>query len=403
MMRLKSKLALVCISMTIGILVLADANAVRAADKSVKVGILVSYTGIAPAQAKMVSDGAELAFAEAGGKAAGMPIEVIKEDTEFNPTVALTKIRRLVEDHNVNFVVGPISSAVAMAIQDYVSKQNVILIIPCAFSRQLTTMKNARENIFRTVETTDQGNYPMGAWIFKNTPHRKVVVGGQDYAAGHDSVNAFKAGFEAAGGKVVKEVFSPIGTMDLASFLTTMNAAGADAVYVFYGGTDAVRFVQQYQEFGLKSKMPLFGYTSVADDPYLPSMGKAALGVISSTAYTASLDIPANTPFVQAYSAKYGDLPAHYSEYGYVAGKIIVTVADALKGDLSNASVTAKMIKQVAGQINTPSGPLEFDKYNQRIVNEYVQKVEEKDGKLTNVVIDKIGKVAQEDVWKWAN
>ena len=192
----------------IGIFFLTASTLMAAEKPPLKVGILVSYTGIAPLQAKGVSDGVELAFDEVGRKAGGRTIQIFKEDTEFNPTVGLTKVRRLVEEYKVNFVVGPISSAVALAIYDFIIKQQVILIIPCAFTRELTSPDKANERIFRTVETTDQSNYPMGRWMIKNTPHRNVVVTGQDYKAGHDSVDAFKAGFGEAGGKIVRR-FTP--------------------------------------------------------------------------------------------------------------------------------------------------------------------------------------------------
>jgi len=369
-----------------------------------KVGILASYTNITPEQSRMVTEGAELAFDEANREAGGRAIEVIKEDTEFDPSVGLTKLRRLVEEEQVDFVIGPISSGVAMAIKDYVSNQDVTLIVPCAFTRQLTTPENAIENIFRVVETTDQGNYPMGEWIFNNTQHRNIVLAAQDYAAGHDSVDAFRAGFEKAGGKIVGEVYTPIGTMDYASYMGDLDVEGADATYVFYGGTDAVGFVQQYDEFGVKENQPLYGYTSIADDPYLPSMGEAAVGVVSSTVYSPSLDTPENRAFVEAYSGAYDEAPSHYSEYGYVAGQMILAVVDSLNGDLGSASNVSNEIMQIASDIVTPSGPLAFDEYRQRIVTERVQKVEMgEDGQVQNVVFDTIGEVAQEDVWGWAN
>jgi branched-chain amino acid transport system substrate-binding protein len=377
-------------------------SSLMAAEKPpLKVGILVSYTGIAPLQAKGVSDGVELAFDEVGRKAGGRSIQVLKEDTEFNPTVGLTKVRRLVEEHKVNFVVGPISSGVALAIYDFIIKQQVILIIPCAFTRELTSPEKANERIFRTTETTDQANYPMGRWIIKNTPYRNVVVTGQDYKAGHDSIDAFKAGFEEAGGKVMKEVYPKVGTMDFAPFLTTMDMKGADAVYAWYSGTDAVRFVQQYQEFGLKKRLPLFGGVTIIDDPYLASIGDAAIGAIGLTHYPVNLDTRRNFAFIDAYKKKYNEHPSRYSEYGYTAAKMIVAGVEALNGEIGDISRVAREIRRVSSQVDTPSGPLAFDQYNQRIVNGYVVKAEKKDGKLGNVVIDRIGRVTQEDTWKW--
>jgi len=385
----------------VGIFFLAGAQAFAAEKAPIRVGILVPYTGIAPLQAKGVSDGVELALAEVGMKAGGRTIQVFKEDDEFNPTVGLTKVRRLIDERKVNFIVGPVSSAVALAIYDYILKNQVVWVIPCAFTRELTAPDKANEKMFRTVETTDQANYPMGKWIVSKTPARSIGLIGQDYKAGHDSLAAFKAGFQDAGGKVIKEVFTAVNTMDYAPFLTAVDVKGVEAIYPWYSGTDAVRFVQQYQEFGLKKRLPLYSQVTIVDDPYLSSIGDPAIGVIASTHYPVNADTPANQAFIKAYRAKYNEHPSRYSEYGYTAGKMIVAGVESLKGEIDNTSRLAKEIQKVSNGIETPSGPLAFDQYNQRIVNMYVVKTEKKDGKLVNVVIDQLGKVAQADVWKW--
>jgi len=401
MIKTKKKWLLVFGSLLISIFFLTMANSPAAEKPPIKVGLLLPYTGPVPFQTKGITDGVELSFDEIGRKAGGRTIQVIKEDTEFNPTVGLTKVRRLVEDHKVNFIVGPVSSAVGIAIHDYVRKQKVILFNPCANTRELTSPEKASENIFRTVETSDQGNYPMGKWIVKKTPHRNMVIVGPDFAGGHHNVEAFKAAFEEAGGKVIKEVYPKLGTMDFAPFFPAIDVKGAEAVYAWFVGTDAVRFVQQYEEFGLKKRLPLYGFITIADDPYLPGVGDAALGIIAGSHYPVNLDTPKNRAFIKAYRGKYGEPPYRYSEYGYVAANLIGAAAEALKGEIEDISRVAKEFKRVATQIGSPSGPLAFDQYNQRIVNFYVVRTEKQDGKLANVVIDEIGKVAQEDVWKW--
>jgi branched-chain amino acid transport system substrate-binding protein len=403
MTRKKGKWASICLCLFITLFVLTGSSLQAAEKPPIKVGLLLPYTGTMPFQTKGVNDGVELYFAETGMKAGGRAIQIIKEDDEQNPTAGLTKARRLIEQHKVNFIVGPVSSAVGLAIQDYIRKQKVILLNPVANTRELTGPDKWAENIFRTVETSDQCNYPMGKWMIKNTPHRNMVITGSDFAGGHHNVEAFKAGFEDAGGKVVKEVFPKLGTMDFASFLGVMDVKGVDAVYAMYVGTDAVRFVQQYQEFGLKKRIPLYGYVTIADDPYLSGVGDAAIGLITSSHYPVNLDTPKNQAFVKAYSAKYGHPPYRYSEYGYTAAAMIGAVTEALKGDVEDIPRTAKEMKRIANTLEMPSGPLAFDQYNQRIVNMYVVKTEKKDGKLVNVVIDQLGRVAQTDVWKWWN
>ncbi|HVN24886.1 MAG TPA: ABC transporter substrate-binding protein [Syntrophorhabdales bacterium] len=396
----KSRLFLICLAVLIGLSVVAGSGAMAADKPPIKIGLLLPYTGTMPFQTKGVNDSVELYFGELGMKAGGRPIQIIKEDDENNPTTGLTKVRRLVEQQKVNFIVGPVNSAVGLAIQDYVRKQNVILLNPVANTRELTGPDKWAENVFRTVETSDQCNYPMGAWIIKNTPYRNMAITGSDFAGGHHNVEAFKAGFEAAGGKVVKEIFPKLGTMDFAPFLSGMEK-GIDATYAMYVGTDAVRFVQQYEEFGIKKRIPLYGFVTIADDPYLPGVGDAAIGLITSSHYPVNLDTPKNKAFVKSYTSRYGHPPYRYSEYGYTAASMIGATIEALKGDVEDSARTAKEMKKTANTLEMPSGPLAFDQYNQRIVNMYVVKTEKRDGKLVNVVVDKLGRVAQTDVWKW--
>ncbi len=403
MMGTKRKWFLSCVLFAVGPVLLSGSIAAAASLPPIKIGLLLPYTGTMPFQTKGVNDGVELYFGEIGQKAGGRAIQIIKEDDENNPTTGLTKVRRLVEQQHVDFIVGPVNSAVGLAIQDYVRRQKVIMINPVANTRELTGPDKAASNIFRTVETSDQGNYPMGRWIIKNTLYRNVAITGSDFAGSHHNVEAFKAGFEEAGGKVVKEVFPRLGTMDFAPFFPLMEVKGVDAVYAMYVGTDAVRFVQQYQEFGLKKRLPLYGYVTIADDPYLAGVGDAAIGLITSSHYPVNLDTPKNRAFVKAYSAKYGQPPYRYSEYGYTAASMIGATIEALKGDIADTARTAGEMKRIAGQLEMPSGPLAFDQYNQRIVNMYVVKTEKREGKLTNVMIDRLGRVAQADVWKWWN
>ena len=141
----------------------------------------------------------------------------------------------------------------------------------------------------------------------------------------------------------------------------------------------------------------------LTDDPYLASIGDAALGIITVGNYGYTLDTPRNRAFVKAYVAKYGEPPSRYSELGYAAAQLVGAVGEALKGNIEDTARVAKEIKRIASPLETPAGPLTFDKYNQAITNIYVLKVEKRDGKLVNVVIGNLGRIAQEDVWKWWN
>lgn len=343
----------------------------------------------------------QLAVEEEGGQVAGRRIELLREDTEVNPTVALTKARRLVEERRVEFIVGPVWSHEALALLDYLKARDVIWVIPVAATRLLMTPERATPRMFRVVETTDQSGFPHGRWMVRSRGHKNIVVFGTDVAFGHDSVGAFEAGVRAAGGQVLRKVFVRIGTVNFAPFLTAANLSGAEAVYACFAGIDAVRFVQQYAELGWKSRIPLQGCNPLVDDPYLGEIGESAVGVISLAHYTSVVDTPQNRKFVELYQRKFRQVPYRYSEYGYTAGKLILAGLQAMRGDTSSPEELARAMRRAAQKVLTPVGPLRFDRWNQRIFDIYVLQVERREGRLVNVPIDRLGRIAQVDVWQW--
>src|SRR5262245_52765906 len=150
----------------------------------IKLGLLFPYTGPIASVGQDATRGFELHLAKLGNRAGGREIQLLKEDDEFKPDVGLTKARKLVERDHVDLLVGPVNSAVALALRDYVNRQGVPLVIPVAFSKEITSPRNAIPWVFRVIETTDQSNFSMGTWVHKNTPYRKIVVMATDIVSG---------------------------------------------------------------------------------------------------------------------------------------------------------------------------------------------------------------------------
>jgi branched-chain amino acid transport system substrate-binding protein len=194
------------------VLALATTSSGQGPRPPIKVGLLLPYTGVIAINGQETSKGVEFYFTKIGNKAGGREIVLIKEDDEAKPDVGLTKARKLVERDRVDVLIGPVHSGVALAIRDYVHGQGIPLIVPVAFTRDLTAPARASPWLFRVVETSDQGNFPMGIWVFKKTPHRKIVVMASDFVAGRHSAEAFIAGFKGAGGEIVKEIYAPLNT-----------------------------------------------------------------------------------------------------------------------------------------------------------------------------------------------
>lgn len=369
----------------------------------IKIGLLEPYTGPFATLGQETTRGLELYLGKIGGKAGGRDVQLLKEDTEAKPDVGLTKTRKLVERDRVDVLVGPMTSAVVMAMRDYVHAQGLPLIVPAAFTRDLTAPGKASPWIFRIKETTDQSNFNMGTWVFRKTPYRKLVVLATDFVGGRHSADAFIAAYRAAGGEIVKEIYPPFGTADFAPFLAQIAGLGADAVWAWFAGSDAIRFMNAYNEYGLRGKLPLLGSQVLVDDIILPNMGDIARGIVNVGQYSATLDTPENRAFVKDFEARYNAWPTIYSEGGYASGLLIGAAIEALKGEVGDRGKFREAIRSVAPQIRAPRGSIQFDRYQQVITNIYIMKVDRQGGRLVNVTLDTIPNTSQEESWKWWN
>ena len=150
-------------------------------------------------------------------------------------------------------------------------------------------------------------------------------------------------------------------------------------------GADAIRFIQQYHEYGLKEKIPLTGFT-IIDSLTMRALGKAAVGVISATTYTDTVDNPESKKFVADYQAKYNALPDIFSDYGYVAARVLDEAMKLTDGDTSNKDKLAEAMTKV--KFNAPRGPFRMDPVTHNPIQDiHVCQVVEREGKVTSKVL----------------
>lgn len=384
-----------------GLLVLAWVG-VSSAQEPVKIGVLLPYTGVIAVQAQDNTRGFELYLKQVGSQAGGRAITVIKEDDQATPDIGLTKLKKLVERDHVDVIFGPVHSGVALAIRETINTNKVPWVIPQAPVREFTAPTPlATPTVVRLNETYDQAIVTHARWLLKNTKHRRFIILASNFPAGRETADAFKAGIREGGGQIVKEIYPPFATPDYSPFISQIDPSTADAIYVWVAGADAVRFVKQYAEFGLKDKLTLYGYATLTDDVILPAVGDAALGLITIGAYTSQLNNPANVKFVKDYEAAHGILPSRYSETGYTGAQVIVKAIQLLKGDLKNKDAVVRALREAAGQIESPRGAVKVDKYGQVIPTMYITRTERKGARLVNVIVDEVPNVTQESTWSW--
>ena len=365
----------------------------RAAEP-IKIGFMAPYVGVFAKLGNDLRNGFKLCLEEAGYKAAGREIIFFDEDTEGKPEVGLVKAKKLVEKDQIHILAGVISSPVAYAVRDYVIEKKIPFVI-CSAGATKLTQEQRSPYLFRVSFANGQEELAAGWYAYMKLGAKKVIIMAPDYSAGHEKVQGFLKTFKAMGGELVEEIYPPLGTTDYAPYLAKVvkYVGKADRVWAFFAGSDAIRFINQYDEHGLKDKIKLWVDGGTVDEAILPSMKEAALGVDNYQHYAPSIDTAENRRFVKAFQQKFNEIPAQLADQGYVGAKVVVKAIEAVKGKVENKEAFLKALKSV--QFEAPRGAFRFDDDQNVIFNVYIRRVAMENGRYFNQVIDTIPDVDQ--------
>ena len=359
-------------------------NKAGAAKDALKLGVLLPYSKVYAVLGDHITKGMELYFDGVGYTAGGRKIELLKEDDENDAQTGLRKTRKFIESDKVDMVTGFVNTGIAYAVRDLLHSTKTVTIVSNAGGNALTR-KNKSPYLFRTSFSSWQPSYPMGEYVYQNVA-KKVVIVAADYAFGKESAEAFKQLFVKSGGQVLAEVYAPLGTNDFGAYLAQVAKAKPEAVYGFFSGSDAVRFVKQFDEYGLKKNVKITSAGFMLEEDVLPAQGKAALGGISGLHWAMSLDNPENKKFVEDYKKKHNAVPSVFAMQGYDTARVIVESVNQLQGDTSNKDKLTETIKGL--KFNSPRGKFEFDPETNNVVqNIYIREVKDVGGELHNQVI----------------
>lgn len=335
-----------------------------------KVGMMLPYTGTYAKLGQFIDDGFRLYVEQKGGKLGGREIVFVQVDDESKPEAATDNMNRLVGREKADVVIGTVHSGVAMAMVKVARDTNTLLIIPNAGANDATGPACA-PNIFRSSFSNWQPNFPMGKVMF-DAGHKNVATITWKYAAGAEQMSAFKEGFTAAGGKVVEDLTLPFPEVEFQALITRIASLKPDAVHCFFAGGGAVKFVKDYAAAGLGKTIPLYG-SGFLTDGTIEAQGAAADGLRTTLHYADNLDIPANIAFLKAFKAKTGKDGDIYAVQGYDAAALLDVGLSAVGGD---AAARDKMIGAMgAAKIDSPRGPLSFNKAHNPIQNIYLREV----------------------------
>lgn len=350
----------------------------------IRIGSLMPYSKIFAYSGVNHTRGMSMFFDARGGQVAGRRIEIVREDDEANTQVGLQKVRKLIESDKVDLIVGPTVGNVLAAMVDYFKDKDVFWI---STASAVTDFEKAHgPNAFRTSTTTFQTNGPIAKWMVGRGIKQAALVA-SDFTGGRDTMAQFKLNYTAAGGSIVREIYPPINTNDYSAYLADIRGSGAQAVYVFFGTSDAVRFINQFVEFGLNERMKLSGAGFAFDADALQALGKGAIGAISGLHYVETLGTRANKQFQADYQKAFKEEATTHAEYGYTGAQFIYEALRKTNGSTEHPALSAALR---GIRIEAPRGPVRFDDQHEPVQNIYIRQVVDNNGKLVNKVIETI-------------
>lgn len=353
------------------------------AQEKLKVGVIATLSGPPAVLGQQLRNGFQLAVKDLGGKLGGRDVDVIVQDDELKPDVAVTKARAFIDRDKVDFVVGPIFSNMLQAIMKPVTDGGAILISPNAGTSGFAG-KDCNPNFFVTSYQNDQMPEVLSKYANENGIKNAYLIA-PNYQAGKDSLAGFKRNFK---GKIVDEVYVPLNTLDYSAELSRIASEKPDALYVFLPGGMGVNFVKQFRQAGLADKIKFLSSFTV-DESTLPAQQDAALGLFAGGNWAPNLDNPQNKAFVAAYEKEFGAVPASYAMQAYDAALLIDAALKETKGDTSNKDALRKAMMKA--DFKSLRGKFKFNTNHYPIQDFYLVKVAKRpDNKYQTEIVEKV-------------
>jgi branched-chain amino acid transport system substrate-binding protein len=344
----------------------------------IKIGVMFPLTGPLSSQGGPERDAIKQAFDEENNTVAGRKVELLYEDSAGRPDTGLTKTKALVERDKVDLLLSELVSSVGAAMAPYVNEQKIPWVSTVALASLTRSQKSPY--IFRFVPSSYQ-YASVAARFTQKLGWKKVYFIGWNAPPSRESSEVVKKLYGAD--NVVDAQYPNVGTSDYAPYLTAMDASKADGLFTAMWGADAPRIVQQYAEYGLDKKLPMFGIASFTSEELLETMPPQAIGVQSAYTYCGTLDTPENKAFVDGFKARYNAVPGSYSYMGYMAAKMVIQALNDIKGQAQDREAFINALGKV--QVKGPMGITSFDEHNGIVADFYHLTVEKgPDGKLQN-------------------
>lgn len=363
------------------------AIASAAAQETVKIGLILAYSGQFADPSAQMDNGIKLYLRQHGDTVAGKKVELIRRDTGgIAPDVAKRLAQELIVRDKVDVLAGFALTPNALAVGDVSAQAKKFMVNMNAATAIITTKS---PYMVRTSFTVPQLNETLGAWAYKEGI-RKAYTMVSDFGPGHDGEAAFQKGFKDAGGEIVGAARYPVANQDFSAFVQRAKDSNAEAIYVWTpGGPQPAAIGKALAERGIDPKQTrVLGQGELTSEDALKSMGDVALGIITVFHYDVSHASDMNAAFVRMYKESFGRNPDMFSVGAYDGMHVIYEALQKTggKGDGESLVAAAKGMRW-----ESPRGMMSIDPDTRDVVQTvYIRRVERAGGELRNVEFDKI-------------
>ena len=342
------------------------------AEGKVKVGMITTLSGGGAGLGIDARDGFMLALKLSGSDA----VEVVIEDDQQKPEVAVQLADKMIQSENVDVLTGIIWSNLAMAVVPSAVAQDKIYLSVNAGPSALAGA-GCHPNYFNVAWQNDNLHEAAGAYA-SNAGYAKTFILAPNYPAGTDALTGFKRFYK---GELAGEVYTTLGQTDYAAEIAQIRASGADSVFFFLPGGMGISFMKQYADSGVG--LPVVGPAFSFDQGILQAVGAAALGVVNTSQWGKDLDNEANKTFVAAFQEEYGRLPSLYASQGYDTANLLLSAMG--KADISDKEAFRAALKEA--DFASTRGDFKFGNNNHPIQDIYVREVIQEGDVFTNKII----------------
>lgn len=314
----------------------------------IKIGFMGELSGPAASLGQDQYDAFMMVVEQNGGKLGGVPVQVLKEDSQLKPEVATQIVQKLIEKEHVPIITGITFSNVMMAVHKPITEKEVFLIGSNAGPEPIAGVQCSAYQFIVSWQTGEQSEV-VGKYG-DDKGYKRVIAMAPNYQAGKDLVAGFKRYFRQ---QLVDEIYVPLNQMDFSVELAQVASAKPDAIFVFFPGALGINFLRQYQQAGMLGKIPVLS-TATADGTTLPALKESALGVVAGSNWGPDFGNAVSRKFVDDFEKKYNRIPSQFAAQSYDAALLLDSAIRKVRGKVSDkmafmAALKAAEFKSVRG------------------------------------------------------